>query len=41
MFFIAPFDIISVVLRGAEEGSDPKIFLSISASASDAVAVNP
>ena len=41
MTFISSFDIISVVAFGAEEQSDPKIFLCIPASAADAAAVNP
>ena len=52
MSFISSFDTISVVVFGAEDGGrrareeewrrpDSKIFLCISASAADAVAVNP
>ena len=40
MPFILSFDIISVIVFGAEEQQDPKI-LCIPASAPDAAAVNP
>ena len=43
MSFISSFDIISVIVRAAEDKGrpDPKIFLCISASAAYAAAVNP
>ena len=48
MSFVSSFDIISIVLllllcKAEDEGRrpDPKIFLSIPASAADAAAVNP
>ena len=41
MSFSLSFDIITVVVFGAEEQPDPRIFFCILASAADAAAFNP